>query len=31
MKTLKHEQVDGSLYRDLDSAKSAIGDFIERV
>jgi len=31
MKTLKHEEVDASDYRDLDHAKSAIGDFIEGV
>jgi transposase InsO family protein len=31
MKTLKLEEVDGSQYRDLDHAKSAIGAFIEQV
>jgi len=31
MKTLKHEEVDASDYRDLDHARSAIGDFIEGV
>jgi putative transposase len=31
MKTLKHEQVDGSSYRDLDQARRAIGPFIEDV
>lgn len=31
MKTLKHEEVDASDYRDLDHARSAIGDFIEAV
>jgi putative transposase len=31
MKTLKHEEVDASQYRDLNHAKSAIGDFIEAV
>ena len=31
MKTLKHEEVDASQYRDLDHARSAIGDFIETV
>ena len=31
MKTLKHEEVDGSAYRDLAVAQSAIGEFIETV
>lgn len=31
MKTLKHEEVDASDYRDLAHARSAIGDFIETV
>jgi len=31
MKTLKTEEVDASDYRDLDHARSAIGEFIERV
>jgi transposase InsO family protein len=31
MKTLKTEEVDGSAYRDLDHARSAIGAFIEDV
>ena len=31
MKTLKKEEVDGSAYRDLEHAKSAIGAFIEDV
>jgi transposase InsO family protein len=31
MKTLKVEEVDGSAYRDLDDARSRIGEFIERV
>jgi len=31
MKTLKHKEVDASDYRDLDHARSAIGDFIEGV
>ncbi len=31
MKTLKHEEVDASDYRDLDHARSAIGDFIDDV
>lgn len=31
MKTLKHEEVDASDYRDLDHARSAIGDFIDGV
>jgi len=31
MKTLKTEEVDASQYRDLEHARSAIGDFIERV
>jgi transposase InsO family protein len=29
MKTLKHEEVDASAYRDLAHARAAIGDFIE--
>jgi transposase InsO family protein len=31
MKTLKHEEVDGSAYRDLTQARAAIGRFIEEV
>lgn len=31
MKTLKHEEVDGRNYRDLDEARAAIGAFIEEV
>jgi len=31
MKTLKHEEVDGTAYRDLAIARSGIGDFIETV
>ena len=31
MKTLKTEEVDGSAYRDLDHARSCVGDFIEQV
>ena len=31
MKTLKHEEVDGSAYRHADAARRAIGDFIEDV
>jgi putative transposase len=31
MKTLKHEEVDGRSYRDLDQARAAIGAFIEDV
>jgi putative transposase len=31
MKTLKHEEVDASAYRDLTHARSAIGEFIETV
>jgi putative transposase len=31
MKTLKHEQVDGSAYRDVDQARREIGPFIEDV
>lgn len=31
MKTLKQEEVDGSAYRNLTDARSAIGDFIEKV
>ena len=31
MKTLKHEEVDGRNYRDLNQARSAIGAFIEEV
>jgi putative transposase len=31
MKTLKHEEVDGSLYRDVRQARRAIGSFIEEV
>ena len=31
MKTLKHEEVDASAYRDLAHARFAIGDFIETV
>jgi transposase InsO family protein len=31
MKTLKHEQIDGSAYRDVDQARRAIGPFIEDV
>ncbi len=29
MKTLKHEEVDASAYRDLTHARAAIGEFIE--
>lgn len=29
MRTLKHEEVDGSAYRDLAQARAAIGEFIE--
>jgi putative transposase len=31
IKTLKHEEVDGRNYRDLDQARAAIGAFIEEV
>jgi len=31
MKTLKHEQVRGCLYRDIEQARSQIGHFIDRV
>jgi transposase InsO family protein len=31
MKTLKHEQIDGTTYRDLDQARCSIGSFIEDV
>lgn len=31
MKTLKTEEVDGTAYRDLANARSAVGDFIEQV
>src|SRR5262249_13214943 len=31
MKTLKHEEVDGRIYRDADQARAQIGTFIERV
>jgi putative transposase len=31
MKTLKHEEVDASQYRDLGHARAAIGAFIEEV
>jgi len=31
MKTLKHEEVDGRSYRDLEHAREAIGSFIEEV
>jgi putative transposase len=31
MKTLKHEQVDGTSYRDADQARRSIGSFIEEV
>ncbi len=31
MKTLKHEEVDASAYRDLEHARAAIGEFIEGV
>jgi putative transposase len=31
MKTLKHEQVDGTTYRDVDQARCSIGSFIEDV
>jgi putative transposase len=31
MKTLKHEQVDGSAYRDVEQARREIGSFIENV
>jgi putative transposase len=31
MKTLKGEEIDGRRYRDLDDAKSSIGEFIETV
>ena len=31
MKTLKHEEIDGRSYRDVDHARAAIGTFIEKV
>ena len=31
IKTLKHEEVDGRAYRDIDHARSSIGTFIEQV
>lgn len=31
MKTLKHEEVDAALYKDINHARTAIGDFIELV
>jgi putative transposase len=31
MKTLKHEQIDGTTYRDVDRARRSIGSFIEDV
>jgi putative transposase len=31
MKTLKHEEIDGRNYRDLDHARAALGAFIEQV
>lgn len=31
MKTLKHEEVDGRIYRDIDEARSGIGYFIDEV
>jgi putative transposase len=31
MKTLKHEEVDGRAYRDVDQARAEIGNFIDRV
>ena len=31
MKTLKHEEVDGRTYRDVDAARNAIVTFIEEV
>ena len=31
MKTLKHEEVDGSAYRDIVDARAGIGEFIEQV
>jgi len=31
MKTLKHEEVDASTYRDLAHARAAIGEFIETI
>jgi putative transposase len=31
MKTLKHEEVDGRTYRDIDEARLAIGAFFEDV
>lgn len=31
MKTLKHEEVDGSAYRDLADARARIGDFLDKV
>ena len=31
IKTLKHEEVDGRAYRDIDHARSSIGAFIEQV
>jgi transposase InsO family protein len=31
MKTLKHEQIDGTTYRDVDQARCSIGSFIEDV
>ena len=31
MKTLKHEEIDGRSYRDVDHARAAIGTFIEKM
>ena len=31
MKTLKHEEVDGTTYRDLDHVRTAVSDFLEAV
>jgi transposase InsO family protein len=31
MKTLKHEEVDASAYRDVDEARASIGNFIEQI
>ena len=31
MKTLKQEEVDATIYRDIDDARAAIGPFIDKV
>jgi putative transposase len=31
MKTLKQEEVDGQIYRDLDHARASIGTFIDDI